>query len=365
MSPRSHQDTVSAWDRDALAGRAARGGDRAEAELAGAIADFFLADDTRLDDRTRAALAAVVRGIVAGVEADIRRHAARLLADRDRPALAEGVLMRSPDVLGRLMRAGVLRDADLMNELIARVRLDLIEEALPVAVSGPDMPSLLVRLANAPDRVVAAAAMALLAADNRRRDAHESGVGIDVDLPADLHRRLVWWTAAAVRGSPESGTDPETDHAIATAAQRTLTTHDDTDRVDTVAQRLAVAIMPRRSELPDLLVESLGDRRLRLFVALLAQALDVPVDQARAITLEPAGDRLWLACRAIDLDRSTIARIALALADADPTRDIEAFADELDAIAAVANDDARGALASLALHPDYRGAIRALAGRVR
>jgi hypothetical protein len=302
-----------------------------------------------------------MRGVVAGVEADIRRHAARLLADNERPDKAETVLTRSPDVFGRLMRAGVLKDADLMSEMIARVRLDLIEAALPVVVTGPDAPSLLVRLANAPDRVVAAAAAALLAADNRRRDANESGAGIDGDLPVELHRRLVWWTAAAIRGDADA--DADVDRAIVASAERSLSAHDETDRVEAIASRLAAAIAPRRSELPELLVETLGDRRLRLFVALLAQALDWPTDQARTVTLEPAGDRLWLACRAIDLDRATIAKIALALADADPTRDIEAFADDLDAIAAVAVGDARAALASLTLHRDYRDAIRALKGQ--
>ncbi len=359
MSPAPPSDTVPAWGRDAVAARAARVGERAEAELSGAIADFFLSNETRLDDRTRAALAATMRGVVAGVEADIRRHAARLLADNERPDKAETVLTQSPDVFGRLMRAGVLKDADLMGEMIARVRLDLIEAALPVAVSGPDAPSLLVRLANAPDRVVAAAAAALLAADNRRRNANESGAGIDGDLPIELHRRLVWWIAAAIRGDA----DADVDRAIVASAERSLSAHDETDRVEAIASRLAAAIAPRRSELPDLLVETLGDRRLQLFVALLAQALDWPTDQARTVTLEPAGDRLWLACRAIDLDRATIAKIALALADADPTRDIEAFADDLDAIAAVVVGDARAALASLTLHRDYRDAIRALKGQ--
>lgn len=361
MSPAPPSDIVPAWDRDAAAARAARVGERAEAELASAIADFYLGDETRLDDRTRAALAATMRGVVAGVEAGIRRHAARLLADDDRPDKAKAVLTRSADVFGRLIRAGVLRDPDLMAEMIAQVRLDLIEAALPVAVSGPDAPSLLVRLGNAPDGVVAAAAAALLAADNRRRHANESGVEVDGDLPAELHRRLVWWTAAAIRGDA----DADIDRAIVAAAERSLSAHDETGRIDVMVARLAAAIAPRRSELPDLLVETLGDRRLRLFIALLAQALDVPLDQARAVTLEPAGDRLWLACRAIDLDRATIATIALALADADPTRDIEAFADDLDAIAAVEVGDARAALASLTLHRDYRNAIRALNGQSR
>ncbi|MCP5979030.1 hypothetical protein NL364_31520, partial [Klebsiella pneumoniae] len=76
-------------------------------------------------------------------------------------------------------------------------------------------------------------------------------------------------------------------------------------------------------------------RRLILFIAILGRAVDLDFTGARAIVLEPEGDRLWLALRAAALDRPTIARIALALADADPRRDIDIFAEELDAIAAV------------------------------
>jgi len=50
----------------------------------------------------------------------------------------------------------------------------------------------------------------------------------------------------------------------------------------------------------------------------------------------------------------------LLLSDADPRRDIEAFADQLDTIAAIPVLAAREALAPLSLHPDFRRAIRAI-----
>jgi hypothetical protein len=68
--------------------------------------------------------------------------------------------------------------------------------------------------------------------------------------------------------------------------------------------------------------------------------------------------------RALEVDRASIARIGLALSEADPRRDIDAFADGLDDIAATPAPDARAALASMLLHPDYRAAMLAL-GRGR
>ncbi len=355
--------------------RAARARQRADDRLETTITDFFLTADARLEERTRLMLAHVLRGIIGAIEADIRRHAARVLAGLGETTRAEAILTQGGALL-RLTRSGVLRDRDLMKDLIARVRHDLIADALPAAIAGPEEPSLLIRLTGVSDTTVATAAGALLAAESRRRAANESGMIAGSDVPADLHRRLVWWVAAAVRdGLDDALKDAgemvamqgrgQSDQAITEAALRSLAAHDDAERPEAVAIRLAAAIDARRDELPALLVEALGDRRLTLFVAVLAHAIGIDAEQVRVIVLDPDGEQLWLALRAADLDRETIARIGLALADADPRRDIESFADALDSIASVAVDDARAAIAPLAMHREFRAALRALAGADR
>ena len=343
------------------AARAARG--VADARLTGSIRDFFLADDARLDERTRHDVSAALGGIVRGIETDIRRHAARVLAGRGADPSAEALLGGHDDVVKRLARAGLLRDRQLMDELIARARGAIIAAALPIDRAGPEQPSLLIRLADSADGVVSGAAKALLAADVRRREAVESGAAGGSELPAELHHRLVWWIAASIREAfvTAHGDAAAVDRAIVEAAQRSLAAHDEGDRVESVAMRLATGIDARPDELAPLLTEALRDRRLVFFMAALGHALDLDYDSARAIALEPEGDRLWLALRAADLDRPTIARIALALADADPRRDIERFADELDDIVAIPVEAARSALAPLTLHHDLRLAIDALA----
>lgn len=311
--------------------------------------DLFLPDDARLDEQTRLALAHRLNETIEGIETALRRQAARLLAARGGAALAEALLRGTTGgAAERLTLAGLLRDEALIAELVAQVQHILLAEALPAIASGNDEASLLVRLAAVPDRVVASAAQALLAADGRGRAL----------LPADLQHRLVWWTAAAIRpGTP----DADTDRAIAEAATRSLGAHDEGERMEAVAMRLAAAIDARPDEVAPLLLEALGDRRLSLFTAVLARAVGIDYEQARALVLEPEGERLWLALRAVQLDRPTIARIALTLSDADPRRDIEAFADQLDRIAAVEPAEARLALAPETLDRDFRAAIAALA----
>lgn len=329
---------------------------RADARLADAIDDLFLAEDARLDDRVRAAVTQTLSALVAQIEADLRRHAARVLAGMGDTARAEAMLERG-DVFARLARAGLLRDVDLIDELLARVRIDVMADALPIAITTPDAPSFLVRLTIVPDTIVAQAASALLAAQNRRRAANEAGAVEPSVLSAEVQHRLVWRVAAALR----AGDDPFTDRAIAQAALRSLAAYDEGERPESVAMRLAVAIDARPEELAPLLIETLGDRSLTLFAAVLAHALAMEHDQLRAMVVEPEGERLWLALRAVSLERAAMAQIALSLSEADPRRDIEAFADRLDDLAAVPAEDAAAALAPFALDRDFRAGVAALA----
>lgn len=346
-----------------LVARAAAADVRADQRLTVAIDDFFLAEDARLDERVRAALGATLAALVATVESGVRRHAARLLASRDASKLS-GALADDPlSVLGRLVATGLVRDADLMRELIGRTRQDVLGEALPVeAPEDPDRASLLARLIQHPDSVVASAAMTQLAAESRRRGESE-GVPSHTDLPAELHHRLVWWVTAALRErfAEEAGDMlPALDRALAEAAMRSVAAHDEGDRLEAAAMRLAAALDARANELAPLLVETLADHRPALFVAMLAHALGLDFEDAREIVLDPAADRLWLVLRALEIDRASIARIGLALTEADPRRDLDQFADSLDDIIATPAASARAALAPLLLHPDYRAALLAL-----
>ncbi|MGN6820530.1 MAG: DUF2336 domain-containing protein [Sphingomonas sp.] len=340
-----------------LLARAAAATRRADRRLTDAIEDFFLADDARLDDRTRAALAATLAAMVATVERDLRRRAAAGMPADDL-ALVRRV-QNGPELLDRLVGAGVLRDRELMRELIARTRQDVLVDLLPII--PPDeigSASLLARLSASADARVADAALALMTAESRRRGTGKAGLD-STELPAELHHRLVWWIAAALREQVET---PGADRPIGEAALRALADHDESDRVESAAVRLAAAIDPQTAELPALLTHALGDRRVTLFIALLGHALGIDFASLRDMLFD-SGEQLWLALRAAGLDRAAIARIGLSLCDADPRRDVEGFADQLDAIMAVTPDEARVALAPFRLHPDFRAAMAELEKR--
>lgn len=330
--------------------------------LATAIDDFFLPESHRLDEQTRVGLARLLRALVDTVEGEIRDHGVRQLQMQGESELA-AALAAADGVFAALSDSGMLRDRELMAELIAQVRQELLASGMPVqAHDDPERPSLINRFVQHPDRVLAQSAMGVLIAESRRRSLPEAGPLPQTDLPAELHHKLVWWVAAALRMCVAAADAASLDRVLAEAAQRSLAAHDEGDRVEAAVMRLAVAIDAQPDELPELLNEALGDRRVTLFAGLLAHALGVDYGVARSLALDAGSGRLWVALRALDLDREAIARLGLALTEADPRRDIEAFADTLDTIMAVEAADARAALAGLWLPNDYRAAVQALGG---
>ncbi|MBD8677499.1 DUF2336 domain-containing protein [Sphingomonas sp. CFBP 13720] len=325
---------------------------------------FYRTDDARIDDRTAAGLDGMMRMTVASVETGVRDHAARLLAARGEPALAN-VMRGARGCFDRVHAAGLFRDPALFGELFARVRLESIARALPVQLAeGPERPTMVARMAQASDRLVAAAAAAMLVAQARRSAAGD--VGAAVDLVRPLHARIAWWVAATLRetaGATAGDRMTTVDAALTESVRRAIDPGGQLVPLEVAAMRLAQAIDAQPDELAPLLGEAIGDGRLVLFVALVARAGGLAFDRVRDLVIDTDGARLWVVLRALGLDRPTIARIGFALAEAEPARDIESFADRIDTIMAVEPADARAALAPLALDPDYHAAMLALGGR--
>lgn len=354
--PSSETSDVGLRAHRLLQGAGAAGA-RAAAHARSRLADFVSDASARLDDQLRALLHHQIAGLIATIEATLREETGRLLLARGERDAAAQLAAEAHNAYARLAAAGRLAEPALVAELIARLRHDLIAERLPLRVGTEDEASLLVRLVDVADGAVSAAAGALLRADSRRREALAM---TDVDrseLPAELHQQLVWRVAAAIRGVGGAAID----RALTEAAARVLATYDEGDRAEALSMRLAIAIDARPNELPALLEEAIGDRRLSLVVAVLACASSLSFAQVRALMVEPEDERWWLLLRAIDLDPLTIARLALALAEADPYRAYDDLPALLDAANAVAVGDARAAMATLRLPDDFRMAVEELA----
>lgn len=334
-SPPARDGAVSPAARAAAAER------HAAAREATGVADLLLGMRNRLDDRTRATAAAWIDVAVASIVSEITDIASRRLAD---PAV-----LRGAGVVARLEAAGLTRDPALVAEAIAQARVALIDAALVATRPPAATATLLSRLLEAGDRIVRARATAYLVADNRRRQAGG-------ELPEDLHRRLAWAAAAALRAH----VGPQADAALTEAVERSLAARHDAGDAGGAAMQLAIAIDAPTVERAHLMLDALTEGRLGLFAALLAHALSIAVVDARALSIDSDGERLWLALRAAGVGRGDIARIGWALCEADRARDVERLPEQIDVVAAVSPHDAAAALDLLSLPADYRAAIRAL-----
>lgn len=358
----SDEDGAIGAAASALLARAEAADTRAMRALASALTELGLADAMRLEDRARAALSAFFHGCIAALSGELREYATRMLGSRGAAELAARLAGVSQQEVVSLATHLLTADTAIVEEGLARVRLELLAASLPVeAPAISETPSLLAQLVRSPDRVVASAAADMLAGGSARRDCAAGHGGPDCRMPAALQRKLVWSVAGAlIHASGERQRGGLLDRTVTEAARRNLAAHDDQQRLEAVALRLARAIDARADELPLLLEDCLRDRQLMLAVALIAHALDLSFEAIRALFVDATDDRLWFALRALDLPRPAIARIAFQLSEADPRREIEAIADSLDVVMTLDPAAARGAIASLGLESDYRAALLAL-----
>lgn len=329
----------------------------AEERLTIAIEDIFLSQPGRLDERTRAATLRLAEATVGAIERQVADDAARALASTGRHEAAAVLQSNEPVAWPRLSDAGLMRDADLIAELIAQARMDLLDESLAmlrVHDAGPTLATTLVENGSAEQR---AAAMAYLLADGTRRLALD---GRRAALPAVLHARVIWWIAAALRERVGATGGIEVDVALCEAAQRGIAQHD-VSPVEDAATALVRALAPTPGARAELMVQALDNARTTLFAMLLADALRIDAAAVRALVLDSASDRLWLALRAAGLPRDAIAQVGFLLSEADRERDLTMLIETLDALAALTPEVAAQAVVALRLPHDFRAALRALA----
>lgn len=323
--------------------RAAAAERRARTAIAAAAQDFSVPDSLRLEEATRNGMTALLAQWIGAAE--------RQLADFATPGAGATFPL--------LCAAGLLNDWALTEALIGQVRQDQLAKALPhQAPRDPAQPSLLSRFVDHPAAPIAEAARDLLYAASCSEDPEAGGRR----APRHLQARLLWWVAAAMREQAGSRADIAFDEALCTAVRAALVVLDASSRgaVEPVAMRFAAAVGASLHPVPYLLLEALRDRRLVLFLAILAHAARIDYADARALVLDREPDRLLLALHAVGVERDGMAQIGFLLCDADRHRDVAVLADRLDAVVALDRADAATVLAALRLDPAYHAARAAI-----
>lgn len=335
---------------DRLLSDAARASRYARERLDTATVDLFLSDDGRLRDVERVTTSHLLAKLIAAIEDEFRLRLLDKLGEA-------GALHEEPVAAALLDRARVLRDRELVAMLLRRTEEYRLAGALrQAAARDPDSPPpLLDRLLRSDDPALSTGAMALLIADSRRFDRFQDPLIAFTDLPAELHHRLVWWVAAALRIpliSAQRASPSEIDQALASAALATLGGYDEGETLEGRAMLLARGLREAGRLDDATILHALGDGQVTLAVAGLALRAGIEFGAAWDMATDGYSSRLILLLRAADMERATAADFALRLVP-----DGEAVAERIGAFDGLSEAQARDALRLWRLDGAYRRAI--------
>jgi uncharacterized protein (DUF2336 family) len=323
----------------------------ARKRLAVALADLALPEPLRLTEWQRTAIAALLAGLVRGIEDELRAELAGRFSEPGEEGIHAALTSAHVPIAAPILeRSAGLPDADLIGALLRRAE----EHRLHKSAAAES--ALLIELAGDGDEEIAGEAMALLIAQGGRLDRFQEPVMARTELGAELQHRIVWAVAAALRQylTAEQDVDPAAaDRAIAASAGGLLAAYDEGRTVDAMAARL-VQRLHRAGRLDDVCVaRTLAEGGLPLFLAALAVRSGLASDAVWEIVSEPAGRGPALLLRAAGIGRGHAAAILLRLNE----ERVETQLDLFDTI----DEGQAGALLSLwQADPGYRAAIAGL-----
>ncbi len=281
----------------------------ARERFAVAATDLLLPDAARLTEWQRLTANALLSRLVRAIEDDLRARLASSFAAHE--ALAAALSSAHVELAAPILdRAGALHDAELSAALVRRVeehrfwtarRIDAREDSLAALVADAD-------------EEVAADAMALVVARSRRFDCFQEPVLGHAELQAELHHKLVWLIAAALRHYiVQQHKVGAVDAAIETAATAVIAAHDEGEGLEAVAARLAQRLHRLGRLDGERLARALEDGLLPFFVAGLATRAGLDAGAAWEILSDPRARGPALLLRAAGLERPEASRILLAL----------------------------------------------------
>jgi hypothetical protein len=320
-----------------------------------AVADLFLPAQLRLSEWHRTTMTALLDRLIGTVEDDLRLGLARVFPARTHEALHAALTSdHVPIAQPILADAETLRDPSLVSLLLRRVEEHRLNRA--TAISGA-ADALLLELVHDQEEQVAEAAMAVLVAQNRRLDRFQEPLLPSPELSAELEHRLVWSVAGALRAYliERHGISADAaDDALAVAATKRLSTHDEGDSLEARCLRLA-SLLDGFGRLDDAFIaRALPEAGLSLLLAALAQRCDLAPDSVWEIVSEPIGRGLPLLLRAAGLGRAEAGAILVAMGTPGAGDEDARLVRQLDLFDSMSLDDARRTLRLWRADPLYR-----------
>jgi hypothetical protein len=290
-------------DTDGAARLAASARDR----LAFALADLALPDRYRLNEWERATVAALLDRLVASVEAELRGALAAAFPQDE--AVHASLASASVEIAMPILDSAAAWEPALLGVMLRRVEEHRLHR-------GAADHGLLIDLAGDADEAIGSAAMALLIAQSSRLDSFQEPLIPRAELPAELQHLLVWTVAAALRRYlvASHGVPPaEADAAIAAAASALLAAIDEGDALPARALRLMRRLEAARRLDESLVIRSLADGSLPLFLAAISVRSGLDAEAAWELLSDASGRGGALLLRAGGLGKEAAGAILFRL----------------------------------------------------
>lgn len=286
------------------------------AQLADAISDLFEARGQSLSDRERALMYSILHHLVRETERAVREIISAQVAERtDVPnELAKTLADDTIEVAYPILtRCKALKDADLIeiirnrayeHQLAIALRYDVSERVSSELVASGNRDVIVTLLENSGARI-AQSTLAYLVEESRRVDSFQQPILRREDLDPDLAKKMFMWVSAALRSFivkkyefDHKTIDDLLEKAGVIGAERASI---ETSRNS--SDNLAAELQHEGLITPELLIQSLKERHVHLFVSMMTRATGLRRALITRFLLEASGEGLAITCKSLGMTK--------------------------------------------------------------
>lgn len=339
------------------------------------LGELFDGGVSALPAGERELMTEILERLIHDVEMSVRKALAeRLAADDAAPRSLIMMLANDeiPVAQPILTRSKALHDLDLIeivrhrtfgHRLAVTMRRELSAEVCDALVEGRE-PEVVTRLIENPGAAISPPTLDKLVEESKEIAEYRDPLLQRRDLDPKLARRMYWWVSAALRKHIVDNFDldpADLDVKIEHTIKQIL--NEPTDNAISVEQAAQVAqkLSESGSITPQLLVQALRRGEAELFVAMLAEYSGLRPVLVRRFILEPGGEGLAIACKALDIEKPDFVSVFLlsrAARPGDKVVDPTELASIVSLFDRINSETAQKVLSRWRLDPDYLYALK-------
>ncbi|NQW01205.1 MAG: DUF2336 domain-containing protein [Rhodospirillales bacterium] len=328
---------MTAFDSNYLLELARERSAASRSELAATVTDLFSGDGDQLTDRERALMFEILHRIVKDAEMEVRKVISSRLADRTDapnellallgnddievayPILTESTVLRDQSLIE------IVRNRTLEHQMAVAIRHSVSEDVTDALIETGDERVIKTLLQNE-NANISNATMEFLVEQSQRVDSFQEPILLRKELQPEMAKRMYMWVSAALRKYiiANSGISlSDIDDLIEDAVIETVGDRRGEEANITKSERLADELSKDGKISPDLMIRALQDGEVKLFVNLMSKGTHLREELVMRFVLEPGGEGLAVACKALNLSDYEYQRVYTYCRKARPNKESE------------------------------------------